>query len=78
MTVDTREITQMAALQLGCENVRLEDRLLEDLAASSVDLVNLTVALEDRYGIAIREEDVAALRTVADLHALVDRLLAGS
>lgn len=74
MTVDARDITQMTGLQLGRKNVRLEDRLVEDLDASSVDLVNLTVAIEDRYQIAVREEDAATLRTVADLHALVTRL----
>ncbi len=74
MTIDPREIAQMVALQLGCKDVRSEDRLIEDLGASSVDVVNLIGALEDRYGIAIGEEDVAVLRSVADVHTLVGRL----
>lgn len=74
MAVDTRGILQLAAVQLGCKQVRLEDRLVEDLDASSIDLVNLTVALEDRYRITIREEEAATLHTVGDIHALVDRL----
>ena len=74
MTIDVREITQITALQLGCKNVQLEDHLVEDLDASSVDLVNLTVAIEDRYRIVVGEEDAATLRTVSDLHALVTRL----
>lgn len=73
MSIDTREITRMVALQLGSEQVRFEDRLVEDLDASSIDIVNLTVAIEERYRIAISEEDTAVLRTVADVHALVTR-----
>ena len=75
MTINSREIVQMTAVQLGCSEVRPEDRLIEDLDASSVDIVNLTVAIEDRFGVAIPEEDLASLRTVADLCALVTRLL---
>ena len=74
-SIDAREITQMTALQLGCKLVRLEDRLIEDLDASSIDLVNLIAALEDRYRISVREEDIATLRTVADVQALVNRLM---
>ena len=74
MTIDAREILQITALQIGCKRVELEDRLVEDLDASSVDLVNLTVAIEDRYRIVVAEEDAAKLRTVGDLYALVARL----
>ncbi|MDH3745906.1 MAG: phosphopantetheine-binding protein [Acidobacteriota bacterium] len=74
MAVDAQDIVQLTRLQLGLSGVRLEDRLLEDLHVSSLDLVNLTVAIEDRFGISIREEDAATLCTVADLHNLVGRL----
>ena len=76
MTIDDREIARMIAVQLGARRVRPADRLVEDLDASSVDVVNLTVALEERYRIAIREEEAASLRTVSDVHALVNRLRA--
>ena len=74
MTIDAKDIAQIVGVQLGCANVRFEHRLVEDLDATSVDVVNLTVAIEDRYQIVVREEDAATLRTVADLHALVTRL----
>jgi acyl carrier protein len=74
MTSNAQEVARMVAVQLGRRQVRLEDHLVEDLGASSLDIVNLTVAIEDRYRIAIREEEAATLRTVADVHALVLRL----
>ena len=67
MSVAPEEILELVGLQLGRREVRLGDRLIEDLGADSSDLLNLVVALEDRFGIAIGEEDVARLRTVDDL-----------
>ena len=66
-----RQIAEVVRAQLGCRHARPEDRLQEDLGADSADLLNLIVALEDRFGIAISEEDAATLGTVADLSRLV-------
>ena len=48
-----------------------QDDLLLDLHLDSVGLLTLVVALEDRFRIKLGEEDAAAVRTVADLAALV-------
>lgn len=69
------DIQQLVGLQLGRTTVRPEDRLYEDLGAESMDLVNLAVAIEDRFEVFIPEEDLADLRTVYDLYALVHRHL---
>lgn len=52
---------------------RLEDRLVEDLGAESVDVLTLLFEFEERLGRRLPDEQVAGLVTVADL---VDRLLA--
>jgi acyl carrier protein len=52
---------------------RPEDDLVSDLQLDSVGLLTLVVGLEDRFQIALREEDAAAVRTVSDLAALVLR-----
>jgi acyl carrier protein len=75
MTVKMDEIVEIVSVQLGCDQLNPLDRLVEDLGAESADLVNVAAALEDRYALSIREEDLAELRTVADLHSLVSRLL---
>jgi len=41
-----------------------ETRFREDLEADSLDLVELTVELEDSYGIRIPDEEVAKILTV--------------
>jgi len=72
-TTDPAEIVELVALQLGVAEVRLDDRLAEDLGAESADVMNLVATLEDRYRIEVEEEELAELRTVRDLHALARR-----
>jgi acyl carrier protein len=65
------DLLRLVGLQLGARVVRPADRLVEDLAAESADLVNLLAALEETYGLALDETHLAGVHTVADLHALV-------
>lgn len=75
MTVLLEEIAETVCLQLGVEQANGGDHLQEDLEADSADVLNLVVAIEDRYGVTISEEDVAGLRTVDDLYRLALRLV---
>lgn len=54
-----------------------EMRLIEDLKLDSVHLMTLAVHVENRFRIALDEEDEAGLETVGDLAAAVGRKLAG-
>jgi acyl carrier protein len=47
--------------------------LRADLALDSMGALVLAVALEDRFRVKLDDEDAAAVRTVADLVALVER-----
>jgi acyl carrier protein len=60
--------------ELGlAREARPEDDLVTDLQLDSVGLLTLVVRLEDRFRVALREEDAAAVRTVRELAALVNR-----
>lgn len=76
--IPLHEILEMVALQLGADEVRPDDRLVEELGAESADLLNLVVALEERYGIEIAEEEIPSLTTPKEAHARVCAALAGS
>ena len=65
------EIQTLVKLQLGAREVSETSRLIEDLRAESVDIVNLAVLVEERYGIVIKESELARIKTVGDLHALI-------
>ena len=68
------EIRRVARDELGLTRaVRAEDDLVADLQLDSVGLLTLVVGLEDRFRVALKEEDAATVRTVNDLASLVDQ-----
>lgn len=62
--------------QLGLESGELgpESSILDDLGADSLDVVELMMALEESFDIEVPDEEVEALRTVAD----IERYVAGA
>lgn len=53
-------------LRVKKELITPQSRFVEDLKADSLDLVELTMAAEDKYDIEIPDEDTPKLRTVQD------------
>ena len=51
-------------LEIDPGRIREETRFKEDLEADSLDLVELTVELEDTYGIRIPDDQAAKILTV--------------
>lgn len=63
------KIIKMIASKLSkkVEDVKLESRLVEDLGADSLDIVELLMMLEDEYGITIPDQDAMKLSTIGDI-----------
>ena len=59
--------------ELEVDPGRIEEttRFREDLEADSLDLYELVMELEDRYGIKVSEEEAARISTVGDAIAFV-------
>ena len=55
-----------AELEVPADEIRDETRFREDLDADSLDLYELVMELEDRYGVAVSEEQAARIATVGD------------
>lgn len=55
--------------------ITAESRLVEDLGCDSLDRVQLSMDVEDEFGIEIPYEDVDKVKTVGDLVALVETKL---
>ena len=66
------EIVALVELVLGKKRVKPDDDLVRDLGAESVEIVSLIAAVEDKFGVSIREEDIGAIRTVGDLFDYVE------
>ena len=61
----------VAELEVAPDRVKPETRFREDLDADSLDLYELLMELEDRYGIRVSEEEAAEIETVNDAVELV-------
>jgi acyl carrier protein len=70
MTATREEVLELVRAHLSEElgidasTVEQSSRFKEDLEADSLDLVELVVELEDRYGIRITDEEAERIKTV--------------
>jgi acyl carrier protein len=53
-------------LEVDAESIGEGTRFKQDLDADSLDLYELVMELEDRYGITVSEQDAARIETVGD------------
>ena len=64
------KLQSLIADQLGVEgkNITMDTNFEEDLGVDSLDIVELSMALEEEFDIGeMSEEDLAAIKTVGDL-----------
>jgi acyl carrier protein len=67
--LDFRELQELAAEILGVdvEQVQMNVSFARDLAADSLDLVELIAAVEDKYDVELPEEELEKMKNVGDL-----------
>lgn len=56
------------------EQVTMTARLVEDLGADSLDVVELIMAFEDEFGVTLPDEDIATMKTVGDIVNYIGKL----
>ncbi len=49
------------------DDIKLESKFVDDLGADSLDLVELIMAFEDKFGIDISDEEAEKMVTVKDV-----------
>lgn len=54
-------------LEIEPEDIREETRIVEDLGADSLDIIELIMTLEERYNIIITNDEVAKLPTIGKI-----------
>jgi acyl carrier protein len=69
------KVRSILAEQLGVDlaEVTPDARILDDLGADSLDVVEMVMSLEEAFDIEVPDEDVEELRTVADVERYVTR-----
>ncbi len=63
------------ALNISVDKVTADAKIVEDLGADSLDVVELLSQLEDELGIIIPDEEVELLVTVADVANAIEKLV---
>ena len=62
MKVDESEVTE-------------DKHLFNDLGADSLDFVELSMTLEREFNVKFKEEDMASVKTVRDVYALIEKYI---
>ncbi len=62
------DVKEVVVEQLDCDpsEVKEDSKFIEDLGADSLDVVELVMALEEKFDIEIPDEDAEGILTVAD------------
>ena len=74
---DAKAILEILTEELGVEQSQLttDARLKEDLGADSLSLVEINMALEDRFNLSNPDERLERVQTVGDIFELLADLL---
>jgi len=72
--LDFTELQELAAEILGVdpEQVQLNVSFARDLAADSLDLVELIAAVEDKYDVELPEDELERMKNVGDLWVFLE------
>lgn len=61
-------------LSVGADEVKLESKFVDDLGADSLDVVELVMALEEKFGIEIPDEEAEKISNVKDVVDYIERI----
>ncbi len=60
------------------EEITPETNIMKDLEVDSIKAIEITVAIEKKFKVSVRDEDVPKITTVKDALALVEKLLSAN
>lgn len=74
-----KEVIDIVVEQLGVDesDVSIDKSFVEDLNADSLDLTELIMTFEEKFGFEISEEDAEKLKTVGDVVKYVEEKTKG-
>ena len=69
MEITFENVRDIIVETLSCdaEDVKLDTNLIEDLEADSLEIVELSMALQENLGVGIEDEDLENIKTVQDI-----------
>jgi acyl carrier protein len=75
-----RELQELAGEILGVDpdRVQMDVSFQRDLAADSLDLVELIAAIEDKYDVELPEEELEKMKVIGDLWKFLEEKRVGA
>ena len=69
MEITFESVRDVIVETLSCDeaDVKLDTNLIEDLEADSLEIVELSMALQENLGVGIEDEDLENIKTVQDI-----------
>lgn len=72
MTLEKVKDMLSSQLNISKDKITLESKIVDDLGADSLDVVELLMTLEEECGIVVNDEDAVKIVTVNDIVKLID------
>ena len=66
-------VSKIVADHFGLAKVNEEDELIHDLGGDQLDVIELVMALEEKFNITISDDEAERLQTVQDVSECVSR-----
>ena len=70
---DVRDVV-VEQLSVSPDQVKLDSKIIEDLGADSLDVVELVMALEEKFGIEIPDSESEKLVSIKDVVEYIENL----
>lgn len=69
------KVKEILLENLGCseDEIEMDSNLIEDLGADSLDIVELSLVLEEDFDITVEDEDFEKLQTVGAIVEYIER-----
>ncbi len=68
------KVKSLLANQLNIDESNIEEssKIIDDLGADSLDVVELLMVLEDEFGVSISDEQALEIKTVGDIVKIIE------
>ena len=70
---DVKEVV-IEQLNVSADEIKEESRFVEDLGADSLDVVELVMALEEKFDVEIPDEEAESIATVGDAIKFIENV----
>ena len=72
MAIDKIKKLLAEQLNISEDTISESSKIVDDLGADSLDVVELLMTLEDEFGVSVSDEDAVKIKTVGDIAKIIE------